>query len=55
MERRGPMLKCDFKAPLLKSHFGMGVFAVNLMHIFRTLFYRNTFGGLLLYPFECPV
>ena len=34
-------------ATLLKSHFGMGV-PVNLLHIFRTPFLKNTSGGLFL-------
>ena len=45
--RRTPMPKYDFNkvATLLKSHFVMGVL---LLRIFRTLFYKNTCGGLLL-------
>ena len=52
--RRTPMPKCDFNkvescfATLLKSHFVMGV-PVNLLHIFRTPFPRNTSGWLLLF------
>ena len=35
------------KKTLLKSHFGMS-FPVNLQHIFRITFYKNTSGWLLL-------
>ena len=42
------MLKCDFNK-VAKSHFGMdGCSSVNLPYIFRTPFYKNTSGGLLL-------
>ena len=45
------MAKCDFnkveKKTLLKSHVGIWMF-VNLLHIFRTSFPKNTPGGLLL-------
>ena len=47
------MPKCDFnnfaKATLLKSHFGMVCSPVDLLHIFRTSFLKNTSGGLLLF------
>ena len=44
--RRTPMPKCDFnKAEITLRH---GCSPVNLLHIFRTLFYQNTSGGLLL-------
>ena len=33
---------------LLKSHFGIGISPVNLSHIFRTPFSRNTSEWLLL-------
>ena len=36
------------KATLLKSHFGMRGSPVNLLHIFKTPFPKNTYGGLLL-------
>ena len=39
------MPKCDF-ATLLKSHFRMGV---NLLHILRTPFFKNTSEGLFLF------
>ena len=52
--RRTLMPKCDFNkvdlhcfATLLKSHFSMGV-PVNLLHIFKTLFLKNTSEWLLL-------
>ena len=44
-----PMLKYDCKATLLKSHRHECSLA-NLLHIFRTLFYKNTDRGLLLNP-----
>ena len=43
------MLKHDCKATLLKSHRHECSLA-NLLHIFRTLFYKDTYGGLLLNP-----
>ena len=38
------MPKCDINkyATLLKSHFDVGVLNVNLLHIFRTFFPKNT-------------
>ena len=39
------MPKYDFKATLLKSHFG-----INLLHIFRTPFFRNASEELLNGP-----
>ena len=51
-----PMLKCDFnrvalqrKATLLKPHFGIGIFPVNLLHFFRTPVPKNIPGGLRLF------
>ena len=41
--RRTPMPKCDFNK--LLRHGGS---LVNLLHIFRTTFPKNTSGGLLL-------
>ena len=41
------LIQLQIKATLLKLHFGMGV-SVNLLHIFRTSFPKNTSGGLLL-------
>ena len=40
-------------ATLLKSHITLqrGCSPVNLLHIFRTLFSQNTYGGLLLFFF----
>ena len=32
-----------------KQHFGIGCSPVNLLHIFRTPFLKNTSGRLLLY------
>ena len=43
--RRTPMSKCDFNK-VTKRH---GCSPVNLLHIFRALFPRNTFGSLLLF------
>ena len=46
--RRTTMPKCD-KATLLKSHLSLGVLSpVNLLHIFRTHFPKNTSGRLFL-------
>ena len=44
------MLKHNFsKATLLRSHFSMSVCSpVNLLHIFRTTFPKNSSGRLLL-------
>ena len=51
--RRTPIPKCDFnKIPLLYSLIEITLryecSFVNLLNIFRTHFYKNTFGGLLL-------
>ena len=48
------MLKCDFKATLLKSHFGMGCSPINLLHIFGIPFPKNITGQLplILYIFN---
>ena len=46
-----PMPKCDFKEvakQLYWNHSLVWVFFVNVLHIFRTPFPKNTFGGLLL-------
>ena len=43
--RRTPMSKCDFNK-VTKRH---GCSPVSLLHIFRALFPRNTFGSLLLF------
>ena len=41
-------IKLQSKATLLKSHFGMGAYSpVNVLHIFRLLFIKNTSGWLL--------
>ena len=44
--RRTPMSKCDFNKFALQ--FALGCFPVNLLHIFRTPFLKNTSGRLLL-------
>ena len=41
------MLKCDFNNVAKIRH---GCSPLNLLHIFRTPFPRNTSGGLLLRP-----
>ena len=38
----------EHPCPLLKSHFGVGFSPVNLLHISRTPFYKETSGGLHL-------
>ena len=48
-----PMPKCDFDKVALQSSFveitlWHGCSPVNLVHIFRTPFYKNTYEGLLL-------
>ena len=45
------MPKCDFNKvakQLYLNHTSAWVFSVNLLHIFRTPFLKNTFGWLLL-------
>ena len=42
------VISIKLQATLLKSYFGKGVFPVYLQHILRTLFPKNTSGGLLL-------
>ena len=39
------MAKCDFSKKITLWH---GCSPVNLLYIFRTPFYKNTYGGLLL-------
>ena len=47
------MSKCDFNKVALQLYYWYGCSLVNLMHIFKTPFYKNTFGGLFLHlPFE---
>ena len=49
--RRTPMPKCDFNKVALnviEIAFRNGCSPVNLLHIFRTSFPKNTFGRLLL-------
>ena len=50
--RRTPMPKCDFNkvalATLIEITLRHGCCPVNLLHIFRTPFYKNTSGWLLL-------
>ena len=45
--RRTPMPKCGFNKVALTLRHGCS--PVNLLHIFRTPFPRNTYGRLLLY------
>ena len=60
--RRTPVLKCDSNkvalqcwfAILLKLHFSIGFFLVNLLYIFRTSFLKNTCEGLLLFIVPNP-
>ena len=42
------MLKCDFNSNFIEIAFRYGCSPVNLLHIFRTTFPRNTSGWLLL-------
>ena len=46
------MAKCDFNKEIKIWH---GCSPVNLLHIFRTPFYKNTSGGLLLYLGPCQI
>ena len=50
--RRASMSKCDFSKVALQFFFEIrlwyGCSPVNLLHIFKTPFYKNTYGGLLL-------
>ena len=41
------MPKCDFNKVAFEITFRHGCSPVNLLHIFRTPFYKNTSGGLL--------
>ena len=43
--RRTPMPKCDFN--FIEITLWYGFFPVNLLHIFRTSFYKKTYVGLL--------
>ena len=43
------MPKCDFNKVAKQLRHGCS--PLNLLHIFRTLFLKNTSGGLLLYLF----
>ena len=47
--RRTPMPKCDFNKVAKQLRHGCS--PLNLLHIFRTLFLKNTSDGLLLYSF----
>ena len=42
------MPKCDFNKVVKQLYCNFGCSPVNLLHIFRTPFYKNTYGGLLL-------
>ena len=49
--KRTPMPKCDFNKVTLQLYWNRTsawVFPVNLLHIFRTSFPKNTSGGVLL-------
>ena len=45
--RRTPMPKCDFNKVALHNHTSAWCSPVNLLHIFRTAFPKNTSGCLL--------
>ena len=52
------MLKCDFnKVPsnFIETALRHGCSVVNLLHIFRTIFPRNTFFINVLFPFSDPI
>ena len=42
------MPKCDFNKVVLQITLWRGCSPVNLLHIFRKLFPKNTYGGLYL-------
>ena len=42
------MPKCDLLCSFIEIALRHGCSPVNLLHIFKTLFYKNTSGGLLL-------
>ena len=50
--RSAPMPKCDFieisKCNFIEITLRHGCCSIHLLHIFRTLFYKNTSGGPLL-------
>ena len=46
------MVKCDFNKEITLWH---GCSPVNLLHIFRIPFYKNTSGGLVLYLGPCQI
>ena len=46
------MAKCDFSKKITLWH---GCSPINLLYIFRTPFYKNTSGGLLLYLGPCQI
>ena len=47
------MPKCNFNSNFIEIALRHGCSPVNLLHIFRTLFPKNTSEGLLLYIFLC--
>ena len=51
--RRTPMPKCDLQSNFIESALRHGCSPVNLMHIFRTFFPKNTSGRLLLQYVHC--
>ena len=52
--RRSPMPKCDFNkvayCSLTEIALRHGCSPINLLHMFRAPFYKNTYRGLLLHP-----
>ena len=53
--RRTPMPQCDFNKVALeccRNHTSVWVFSLNLLHIFRTPFYKQSCGGLILITLE---
>ena len=55
--RRTSLLKCHFNKVALQlywNHTSAEVVSLNLLHIFRILFYKNNSGGLLLFVIENP-
>ena len=51
--RRTPMPKCDLQSNFIESALRHGCSPVNLLHIFRTVFPKNTSGRLLLQYVHC--
>ena len=55
MHRRTPMPKFDFNKSYFEIPLWHGCFPVNLLHIFRTPFYENIFGGVFLWWKQCCI